>query len=83
MRFEGNVLVINVKEGGHAQFSMLPQSSSRCCREITIDNNNNQLPYRLRRRERTSLMWLPALEPEERCVKYASSILGLHRGSNE
>ena len=41
-----------------------------------------QLPYRLRR-ERTSLVWLPALEPGERCVKYASSILGRHRGSNE
>ena len=39
MRFEGNVLVINVKEGGGAQLSMLPQSSSRCCREITTDNN--------------------------------------------
>ena len=26
-----------------------------------------QLPYRLQR-ERTSLMWLPALEPAERCV---------------
>ena len=33
-----------------------------------------QLPYRLRR-ERTSLMWLPAVEPGERCVEYASSIL--------